>query len=424
MTIQAIKLELGDQQTLAHQENGVWVLNEVPDYEYELYRCKTSTADPSDTYANKVLSTNLPNKNLLDNWYFVGGGSQQGGGQLPINQRGQTSYSLGYSIDRWIVNTGSTLTFASDGVHISAGGTYKQFYQLLENPAALANRTLTLSMLITSASVLPYAIVYKDTTTEIFRERIESPGLYVKTFTTDSNGVASVRLNGLSYVPDYTIQAMKLEIGTEQTLCHNEGTAEAPVWVLNEVPDYEYELYRCMTSTADSADTYANKTLATGQEIAYVENGTTASRAYAVGEYFCWHGSLYKAKTAIGNGDTFTENTNCEQVTEGGLNALKSCLSWKPLGIAYNDTPLNTNFASYNELLIRPLVNGSVQYGTYVTPVANFSSSYSLFLSIYESQTHHASLQITTNSAKTQISLAYNGAIAGWNSVAVGVSAR
>ena len=29
-----------------------------------------------------------PNRNLLDNWYFVGGGSQQGGELLPINQQG------------------------------------------------------------------------------------------------------------------------------------------------------------------------------------------------------------------------------------------------------------------------------------------------------------------------------------------------
>ena len=42
------------------------------------------------------------NPNLLDNAIFVGGGSQQGGGQLPINQQGQTSYnSTGNIIDRW-----------------------------------------------------------------------------------------------------------------------------------------------------------------------------------------------------------------------------------------------------------------------------------------------------------------------------------
>ena len=55
-TIRAAKLELGDQQTLCHQENGVWVLNEIPDYEEEYYRCVTSNADSSDTYANQKVS--------------------------------------------------------------------------------------------------------------------------------------------------------------------------------------------------------------------------------------------------------------------------------------------------------------------------------------------------------------------------------
>ena len=36
----AAKLELGSQQTLAHQENGVWVLNEIPDYGEQLIRCQ------------------------------------------------------------------------------------------------------------------------------------------------------------------------------------------------------------------------------------------------------------------------------------------------------------------------------------------------------------------------------------------------
>lgn len=39
-TIKAVKLELGTQQTLAHQENGAWVLNEIPDYGEQLRRCQ------------------------------------------------------------------------------------------------------------------------------------------------------------------------------------------------------------------------------------------------------------------------------------------------------------------------------------------------------------------------------------------------
>lgn len=38
--ILATKLELGPTQTLAHQENGVWVMNEVPDYGEQLRRCQ------------------------------------------------------------------------------------------------------------------------------------------------------------------------------------------------------------------------------------------------------------------------------------------------------------------------------------------------------------------------------------------------
>lgn len=39
-TFLAAKLELGDTQTLAHKENGVWVLNEIPDFGEQLRRCQ------------------------------------------------------------------------------------------------------------------------------------------------------------------------------------------------------------------------------------------------------------------------------------------------------------------------------------------------------------------------------------------------
>lgn len=40
ITIIAAKLELGSTQTLAHQENDVWVLNEIPDYGEQLRKCQ------------------------------------------------------------------------------------------------------------------------------------------------------------------------------------------------------------------------------------------------------------------------------------------------------------------------------------------------------------------------------------------------
>ena len=53
----AVKLEIGSQQTLAHQENGVWVLNEIPDYGEELTKCMRYLqiiSTPYDTSGNGV----------------------------------------------------------------------------------------------------------------------------------------------------------------------------------------------------------------------------------------------------------------------------------------------------------------------------------------------------------------------------------
>lgn len=60
ITIVAAKLEIGEQQTLAHLENGVWVLNELPNWGEELLRCQTNfgtTLDSStriDPLANRL----------------------------------------------------------------------------------------------------------------------------------------------------------------------------------------------------------------------------------------------------------------------------------------------------------------------------------------------------------------------------------
>ena len=53
----AVKLEMGSQQTLAHQEDGAWVLNEIPDYGEELTKCMRYLqiiSTPYDTSGNGV----------------------------------------------------------------------------------------------------------------------------------------------------------------------------------------------------------------------------------------------------------------------------------------------------------------------------------------------------------------------------------
>jgi len=87
--------------------------------------------------------------NLLDNWYFVGGGSQLGDGVFPINQRGLTSYTtMGNSIDRWMLFGGSVV-LASDGITVTSSPDFGQIFE----PSRLPVGTYTASVL-TAAGVL------------------------------------------------------------------------------------------------------------------------------------------------------------------------------------------------------------------------------------------------------------------------------
>lgn len=68
---------------------------------------------------NHNFSTSGTNPNLLDNAYFVGGGSQLGDGHFPINQRGQTQYTAaGFVFDRWFKSGGVTATLDAGGLTI------------------------------------------------------------------------------------------------------------------------------------------------------------------------------------------------------------------------------------------------------------------------------------------------------------------
>ena len=272
----AVKLELGDTQTLAHQENGAWVLNEIPNYEEELFKCQTSIASSADTYANQ---TNVADRcysrpNLLDNWYFVGGGTE---GAFPINQRGggtSTAYSYtstGYwGIDRWAFNdyipsggnysSNPTLLIASNG--ITLGSTDGKLGRIIQRPqwgkSELMNKTVTLSVLITAVSGTPDAngsygsigmgkcsAKHVENGIANSQRSITGVGLYSTTFVLPTWSQSSSQYNGVAITAQggctITVAAMKLELGSTQTLAHQ----EAGVWVVNEIPDYGEQLARC-----------------------------------------------------------------------------------------------------------------------------------------------------------------------------------
>ena len=68
---------------------------------------------------------------------------------------------------------------------------------------------------------------------------------------------------------------------------------------------------------ADYDDVLAEKS-----DIGNVESGTTASRAYSVGELVYVNDTLYRVKTAIASGAAFTVGTNIE--TTNVSNELKN----------------------------------------------------------------------------------------------------
>ena len=91
--------------------------------------------------------------------------------------------------------------------------------------------------------------------------------------------------------------------------------------------------------------------------LAPVENGSTASQAYAVGEHFMRDGAFCTAKTAIASGGSFTLNTNyIVETIAGAIETLTSDLTAKTLAI----TPKTVTGLSYNYTSI-------VQYGKVVT---------------------------------------------------------
>ena len=84
--------------------------------------------------------------------------------------------------------------------------------------------------------------------------------------------------------------------------------------------------------------------------IAWPESGSTASRAYSIGEYFCLGGKTCRAKTAIAQGATLTLDTNYEVTAGGGLNGLITRHSSALTGTA---TGTATNVIYYNDFMVQ-----------------------------------------------------------------------
>lgn len=190
---------------------------------------------------NRIAS--LSNQNLLDNAYFKGGGSQQGGGQFPINQRGQTSYGAGYGMDRWFSHS-CTVSIQSDGILISGGANYGNLSQIIDNPSRFAGMTVTLSALILGGSGISNGAYLNLQINGTDHVTNMSQGLVSVTVTCPSQITNMQAAFVTSPFSGYSLQviAAKLELGSHQTLAYQDEDGN---WQLFETPDYGEELVKC-----------------------------------------------------------------------------------------------------------------------------------------------------------------------------------
>lgn len=252
----AAKLELGSVSTLQAE------LDNPPPEDVEKLKLDMYGLDPG-----RCAYLPWHNENLLDNWYFVGGGSQQGGGRFPINQRGQTSYTgVVYGIDRWRLDPtdgGISCTLNPESIRLkqtAAGNRMQSINELIESSEILENKTYTFSILCSgegSSQLLFFANNQSLFGTQFVNTA--KPTLHTLTFTTPqitSDIVGLYIYADISGNLGYTdIISAKLELGYLSTLARKD---EEGNWVLNDPPpNFQQELAKCqryqveLVSTAD-----------------------------------------------------------------------------------------------------------------------------------------------------------------------------
>ena len=191
------------------------------------------------------------NPNLIDNWYWIGGGSQQGGGQFPINQRGQTIYNGdSYTIDRWRVDSGITATIYSGYVQFANTTAVNDYVRnrlpINNNPPY--HRTLTGTILY-SDGTLDSGTIYVDVTGQTanlqpIRFFTRDWGFFLIEFPPSGNDFYQYQLT-LYANSSVSISAIKVEYGIAQTLAYyDEANA---IWKAREIPNYQEQLLRCLS---------------------------------------------------------------------------------------------------------------------------------------------------------------------------------
>lgn len=174
------------------------------------------------------------NDNLLDNAYFVGGGSQLGDGVFPINQRGQSSYSgASIGMDRWRNNGNGTTVLNADNVTFSNTNGWKDGL----NQRYAGNRfplgsQVTFTVQMSDLSYHSCTITVPTTAdTQTLDVQAGTSGIYFAVRT--NNGYYSQAFVMCDPSTSASIRRAKVELGTVSTLANDPP------------PDFGEELRKC-----------------------------------------------------------------------------------------------------------------------------------------------------------------------------------
>lgn len=212
-------------------------------------------ADNAVTWPKLAADARPIRRNLLINPCFVGGGSQQGGGQLPINQRVNTEYTgTAYGIDGWNARTSNQkIVLTADCVEIHSGANQADFGQPFQVPTVLIGETVTFSALVKGDGIFaPHIGVLANTPQGNITGSPSTEWQLLTTTVTisplsDANGIIRPRIfldaaNSQNPTPICYVKAAALELGDHCTAFSQDADGN---WVLNVIPDYYDELKIC-----------------------------------------------------------------------------------------------------------------------------------------------------------------------------------
>lgn len=191
-----------------------------------------SLTDNEKSQARANIMAGGSNDNLLDNAYFVGGGSQLGDGIFPINQRGQTSYNGGITgFDRWTVDGGDfTATLESGGVRVTSTTQYAGLSQILPAYKLQNGETYTYSIVVDGVLHTKTFVANNDGN---WANIYYGPDWYTPYQFINGKWTFKIINTLLSTGMNHLISKVKLEKGTVSTLLND------------ALPDFGEELRKC-----------------------------------------------------------------------------------------------------------------------------------------------------------------------------------